>query len=232
MRGHSRAGGAAEVARACASRRRAPQHHPDPVERPPARRRRGPAAQGDRPRHRGDRDDPGRCRAGRRDHGSGARDLRHRPQAARRRPGLARDDRRYRPDADPLGPLALHAAGAARKRLPRSRRRRAAAPLLAAGRRPQAPDREDPVRDLHRGDALLPQRHLLPHDRGRPARTMLRAVATDGHRLARVEIAAPARRRGHARRDRSAQGRRRDQKLVEDGERDRRRSSCRPPRSA
>ena len=36
----------------------------------------------------------------------------------------------------------------------------------------------------------------------------LRAAATDGHRLARVTIAPPGRRRGHARRDRPAQSRR------------------------
>ena len=73
--------------------------------------------------------------------------------------------RRHGPDADPLRPLALHAAGPAGERLPRSRRRRPAASLHAAGRRSQAPDREDAVRDLDRGDALLPQRHLSPHHR-------------------------------------------------------------------
>ena len=38
--------------------------------------------------------------------------------------------------------------------------------LQARGRRPQAPDRQDPVCDLDRGDALLSQRHLPAH-RGR-----------------------------------------------------------------
>ena len=38
---------------------------------------------------------------------------------------------------------------------------------------------------------------------------MLRAVATDGHRLAQVEVPLPERRRGHARRDRAAQDGRR-----------------------
>ena len=63
-----------------------------------------------------------------------------------------------------------------------------------AGGRPQAPDREDAVRDLDGGDALLPQRHLscTPSRTGKD-QPMLRAVATDGHRLARVEIAGAGR---------------------------------------
>ena len=81
-----------------------------------------------------------------------------------------------------------------RERLPRPRRRRAAATASAlAAARAEAPDREDAVRDLDRGDALLPERHLPSHARRHPARTVLRAVATDGHRLARVEIAGPGR---------------------------------------
>ena len=49
---------------------------------------------------------------------------------------------------------------------PISRRRRHDAYLQARGRRPQAADRQDPVCDLDRGDALLSQRHL-PAYRGR-----------------------------------------------------------------
>ena len=41
-------------------------------------------------------------------------------------------------------------------------------------------------------------------------KSVLRAVATDGHRLARVETDAPGQAPGHARRDHPAQGRRRD----------------------
>jgi DNA polymerase III subunit beta len=57
--------------------------------------------------------------------------------------------------------------------------------------RHEGADREDPVRHLHRRDALLSQRHLSAHDRG-DGKLKLRAVATDGHRLARAEVEAPA----------------------------------------
>ncbi len=49
------------------------------------------------------------------------------------------------------------------KRLPGSRRRRDDAQIHACGGRSEAPDRQDAVRDLHRGDALLSQRHLSAH---------------------------------------------------------------------
>ncbi len=41
-----------------------------------------------------------------------------------------------------------------------------------AGRRSQAADRQDPVRDLHRRDALLPQRHLSARGRHRQIRDL------------------------------------------------------------
>ena len=47
------------------------------------------------------------------------------------------------------------------------------------------------------------------HTAGTGKDMVLRAVATDGHRLAQVEFAAPDRHRRHARRDRAAQDRRR-----------------------
>ena len=78
-----------------------------------------------------------------------------------------------------------------------------------AAERPQAPDRQDAVRDLDRGDALLSQRHLSAHRRRAARRSVLRAVATDGHRLAQVELDAPGRRRRHAGHHRAAQDRRR-----------------------
>ena len=79
----------------------------------------------------------------------------------------------------------------ARERLSRSRRRRDDAQVLAAGEGPEAPDRQDAVRDLDRGDALLSQRHLSARRRRAARRSELRAVATDGHRLAQVELDAP-----------------------------------------
>ena len=50
-------------------------------------------------------------------------------------------------------------------------------------------DRPHPLRDLDRGDALLPQRHLPPRlGRRQP---VLKAAATDGHRLARFTLPRP-----------------------------------------
>ena len=83
------------------------------------------------------------------------------------RPGILRRPRRAR---DPRRPLALHAADAAGKRFPRSRARRDDAQIHAQGSRAQAADRQDPVRDLDRRDALLPQRHLSACRRHRPRR--------------------------------------------------------------
>ena len=114
--------------------------------------------------------DRGRSRARRLDHGAGAHVLRDRAQAARGLAGGAGGLRRPRRAGDPRRPLALHAADAAGERFPRSRRRRHDAQVHARGRRPQAADRQDPVRDLDRGDALLPQRHLSAHRRFRKDR--------------------------------------------------------------
>ena len=52
------------------------------------------------------------------------------------------------------------------------------------------PDRPHPLCDLDRGDALLSERHLSARDQGRRV-PVIRAVATDGHRLARVEMVMP-----------------------------------------
>ena len=67
---------------------------------------------------------------------------------------------RPRRAGDPRRPLALHPADPAGERFPRSRRRRHDAQVHARRGRPEAPDRQDPVRDLDRRDALLSQRHL------------------------------------------------------------------------
>ncbi len=95
------------------------------------------------------------------------------------------------------------------------------------GRSDEAPDRQDAVRDLDRRDALLPQRHLPARRRRAAKAQMLRAVATDGHRLAQVELDAPAGRRGHAGRDRAAQDGRRNAAADRGPRRRGRRSSCR-----
>ena len=164
--------------------------------------------EGHRPRSRSDRHDRGRGRARRIDHGSGAHVLRHRAQAARRRADRAGIVRRPRRAGDPRRPLALHAADAAGERLSRSRRRRDDAQVHAQGRRPQAADRQDPVRHLDRGDPLLSQRHLSARRRRRQGADAARGrhrrppPGADGARTAE-------RRRRHAGHHRAAQDRRR-----------------------
>ena len=116
--------------------------------------------QGHRSRSRGHRVDRGRGLARRLDHRARAYVLRDRAQAAGGLAGRAGILQRPRRAGDPRRALALHPADAAGERLPRSRRRRHDAQVHARRRRPEAPDRQDPVRDLDRGDALLSQRHL------------------------------------------------------------------------
>ena len=121
------------------------------------------------------------------DHRAGAHVLRHRAQTARRRADRAGGRRRPLGAGDPRRPVALHAADAAGKRFSRSRRRRHDAFVHARRRRHEAADRPDAIRDLDRGDPLLSQRHLSALGRSAKAAT-LRAVATDGHRLAQVDL--------------------------------------------
>ena len=145
---------------------------------------------------------PANVDPGRRDHRLRAHLVRHRPQAARGQPGRA--DRRRRQDAGHRRPLALQPVDAAARRFPGDRRGRAADPLRAA-RGDASPDhRQDPLRHLERGDALLSDGHLPPRRR-RPAarRRDRRPPAGAGHRR------QARRRRRHAGRDRPAQMRRR-----------------------
>ena len=206
--GHRRTRGAAEVARPRASRGRAPQHDPDPRQRADQGRQLEARLQGDRPRSRGHRDDRGRGGPERLDHRAGAHVLRDRAQASRRRPDRDRGLRRPRRAGDPRRPLALHAADPARERLPRSRRRRDDPHLQAHGRGPQAADRQDPVRDLDRGDALLSQRHLSPHRRRRQGADAARGRDRRASPGA-VRAAAARGRRRHAGHHRAAQDGRR-----------------------
>ena len=72
--------------------------------------------------------------------------------------------------------------------------------------RPEAPDRQDPLRHLHRGDALLPQRHLSAH---RPLAARRRRCARSQPTVTgwpRLSCRCP-RRRGHARHHPPAQDR-------------------------
>ena len=126
---------------------------------------------------------PANVDAAGRDDRLGAHLVRHRPQAARGQPGRA--DRRRRQDAGRRRPLALQPVDAAARRFPGDRRRRAADPLRAA-RRDASPDhREDALRHLQRGDALLSDGHLPPRRRRPAARGRdRRPPAGAGHRRA------------------------------------------------
>ena len=123
-------------------------------------------------------------------HGSGAHDLRHRAQAARGLADRARFLRRPRLLTIRAGRSRFSLQTLPESDFSRSRGRRDDAQVLPGGEGPQAADRQDAVRDLDRRDALLPQRHLSARRRGAKAQK-LRAVATDGHRLAQVELDAP-----------------------------------------
>ncbi len=78
------------------------------------------------------------------------------------------------------------------KRLFRPRRRRHGAQVLAAGGRSAQADQQDPVRDLDRGDRATSLNGIYLHTVGSGKKLKLRAVATDGHRLAQVDFDAPA----------------------------------------
>ena len=129
-------------------------------------------------------------------HRARAHVLRDRAQAPRGLAGGAGILQRPRRAGDPRRALALHPADAAGERFPRPRRRRHDAQVHARRRRPEAPDRQDPVRDLDRGDALLSQRHLsarrgLRQNRRRCARS--RPTATGSPRpICRCRPAPPA----------------------------------------
>jgi DNA polymerase-3 subunit beta len=95
------------------------------------------------------------------------------------------DDRGVRPlEIQAAVPAAIGFSGSDRGRLQ---------PYVPAARNAaEDADRPHPVRDLDRRDALLSQRHLR-HIRSKArARSKLRAVATDGHRLARADVDAPS----------------------------------------
>ena len=130
-------------------------------------------------------------------------------KAARRRTGLARRRRRCDAAPGPLGAVPLHPADPAAFRLSRSGRRRVSASLRAQGRRSAQADREDAVRHLDRGDAVLSERHLSPHARRR------RRIAHAGRRDRRPPPGARRARRSrrvrrHARRHSAAQDGRRN----------------------
>ena len=155
--------------------------------------RRKAASQADshRSRYRDRRDVDGRrLREGGRHHRARPHAPRYRPQASRRRPAR---DRSRAPTAVACRSLPAVRASPSRRCRPRI------SPISTAGelshrfalarQRSQGSDREDPLRHLDRGDALLSQWHLSA--RGRSGGELLRAVATDGHRLAQAKCRGP-----------------------------------------
>ncbi len=188
--GHRRACATPEIAGPRPSRGRAPQHHPDPRQRADPRRKRQTIVEGDRPRSRGD----GNARCGNRnrrfDHGAGAHVLRHRAQIARRRPDRA--GRRWRPlgAGDPRRPLPLHAADLAGKRFPDL----AAGDMthsftLAAADVKRLIDRTQFAISTEETRYYLNGIYL--HSAGSAKAVTLRGVATDGHRLAQIDLPLP-----------------------------------------
>ena len=135
---------------------------------------------------------------------SGPHLVRDRPQAAGGQPGRA--DRRRGADAGQCRPRPLHPVDPAARRFPGDRRGRSADRLRAAGGDPPPDHRQDPLRHLDRGDALLSERHL-------PPRLRRGAAGAEGGRDRRPppgagDRAAARRRAGHAGRDHPAQMRR------------------------
>ncbi len=159
-----------------------------------------------RPRHGAGRDGALQGQGRRRHHGAGAYVPRYRAQAARGLRYRAGARRRAGTARHHLRPRAVLAANAARRRFPGAQRRRSRPQLHAFRRRAEAPDRQDALRHLDRGDPLLSERHLSP----RRAERRQAGAAGGRHRRAPARpgrAAAALRRQGHAGRDRAAQDR-------------------------
>ena len=130
-----------------------------------------------------------------------------------------------------LGAFALRPADAGAGGLSRSCRRRAQPQVRDRRQRPEAPDRQDALCHLHRGDALLPERHLSARGHARQGGD----AARGGHRRpppGAGRAAAAQGRRRHAGHHPAAQ----DGARAAPPDRGQRqapsRSACRPPRCA
>ena len=115
-------------------------------------------------------------------------------------------------------PLRHQPGGAADRGLPLHDRGHAAAPLQPVGAAAARPDRPHPLRHQHRGNPLLPQRHLPPRRRERRRE----GAARGRHRRPSPRPrrgAAARRRRLDARRHRPAQDRQRAAQAARRGQR-------------
>ena len=134
--------------------------------------------------------DRGRGRPRRLDHGAGAHVLRHRAQAARGLADRARILRRPRRAGDPRRPLALHLADAAGERLSRSRAGEMTHKFtLTAADLKRLIDKTQFAISTEETRYYLNGIYL--HAAGSAKAQTLRAVATDGHRLAQIELELP-----------------------------------------
>ena len=162
-------------------------------------------------------------------HRAGRHALRNRPQAARRRRGRARPSpaatRSWR-----CAPAARHhPGGAAGRGLPVDDRRHAAAPVQPV-RRTTLRGLIDRTRfAISTEETRYYLNGIYLHAADSDGTKVLRAVATDGHRLARVEEPLPDGAGGHARRDRAAQDGRRAAQAARRGQRRGRRRAVRHP---
>ncbi len=192
--------------------------------------RRGPIdAEGDRPRSRGDRIGAGRCCAW-------TAPPPCPPMCSTTSSASCRRARRCRWKCPAISASLLLRSGRARFHLqclpagdfPDLDDRRTLASVRGR-RRSEEADRQHPICDLDRGDPLLSQRHLPACRRGRR-----RADAAGGrHRRPSARprrTGRAARRGGHARGDRAAQGGQRNPEADRGSRRRTSRSNCRPPR--
>ena len=228
--GDDRTGDAPQEPRPRPVRGGAAQHDPDPLQRPHRgeRGRRHPA-DGDRSRPPDQRDGRGQRHPAGRDHRLRPHPVRHRPQAARGQPGRARPPPRARCRSMPAAPASTSPT------LPRDD-----FPVIAEGELPtrfelpaatlrQIIDKTRFAISTEETRYYLNGIFLHVSDEAQP---VLKAAATDGHRLARVTVPRPGRRRGHARRDHPAQMRRRAAQAARRGRRHRPGLAVRDPRSA
>ena len=93
------------------------------------------------------------------------------------------------------GSLALRTGLPAQGRFPADGGGRPAPQIPPGGRRPEAHDRQDALCHLDRRDALSISTASICTPPRTASRKVLRAVATDGHRLARYRAGAAGRRR-------------------------------------
>ena len=165
------------------------------------------------------------------DHGAGPHALRDRPQAHRRRRSPARDRRAASRCCSPPAARASTSPASRPTASPTS----SPAPSATNSRCPPATLRELIERTqfaISNEETRYYLNGIYLHTLETGGEPMLRAVATDGHRMARAETDAPDGRQGHAGHHHPQEDRRRGAEAARWRRWRRRRSKCRTPRSA